>query len=188
VLLKLVPYYDSRYLIIVLGIRQALGVRAPYVVFSPNSGAMMPLAVQGQPERGASARRKCLLLSSMEVITFPNWGIGYGWLHYTLAKVLFRVYLAAGLLIGSGEVKGRHRWVVQTRLKKTGAWWKRENEQKIIGSENQSCESRMAIILATAASSDFAIHGLTFDRTPMARCVFSTPQVPISNSPRPSLG
>ena len=40
--------------------------------------------------------------------------------------------LAAGLPIGSGEIEGGHRYVVQERLKKAGAWWKRENAQKML--------------------------------------------------------
>jgi hypothetical protein len=44
----------------------------------------------------------------------------------------YREALAAGLPIGSGEVEGGHRWVVQERLKKAGAWWKRENAKRIL--------------------------------------------------------
>lgn len=40
--------------------------------------------------------------------------------------------LAAGLPIGSGEVEGGHRWVVQERLKKAGAWWQRENAKNML--------------------------------------------------------
>lgn len=34
-----------------------------------------------------------------------------------------------GLPIGSGEIEGGHRWVIQARLKVAGAWWRRENAQ-----------------------------------------------------------
>jgi hypothetical protein len=44
----------------------------------------------------------------------------------------YKEALAAGLPIGSGEVEGGHRWVVQERLKKAGAWWKRENAKKML--------------------------------------------------------
>lgn len=44
----------------------------------------------------------------------------------------YREALAAGLPIGSGEVEGGHRWVVQARLKKAGAWWTRENAKKML--------------------------------------------------------
>lgn len=44
----------------------------------------------------------------------------------------YREALAAGLPIGSGEIEGGHRWVVQARLKKAGAWWQRENAQKML--------------------------------------------------------
>jgi hypothetical protein len=44
----------------------------------------------------------------------------------------YKEALAAGLPIGSGEVEGGHRWVVQERLKKAGAWWKRDNAKKML--------------------------------------------------------
>jgi hypothetical protein len=44
----------------------------------------------------------------------------------------YREAIAAGLPIGSGEVEGGHRYVVQERLKKAGAWWKRENAGKML--------------------------------------------------------
>ena len=37
--------------------------------------------------------------------------------------------LQKGLPIGSGEVESAHRSVLQKRLKKPGAWWKRENAE-----------------------------------------------------------
>ena len=37
-----------------------------------------------------------------------------------------------GLPIGSGEVEGGHRWVIQKRLKISGAWWKEENAEKML--------------------------------------------------------
>jgi hypothetical protein len=44
----------------------------------------------------------------------------------------YKAALEAGLPIGSGEVEGGHRWVVQERLKKAGAWWKRGNAKKML--------------------------------------------------------
>ena len=44
----------------------------------------------------------------------------------------YKEALEAGLPIGSGEVEGGHRWVVQERLKKAGAWWTRENAKKML--------------------------------------------------------
>lgn len=35
--------------------------------------------------------------------------------------------IAQGLPIGSGEIESAHRYVIQKRLKITGAWWKEEN-------------------------------------------------------------
>jgi hypothetical protein len=37
-----------------------------------------------------------------------------------------------GLPIGSGEVEGGHRWIIQKRLKLSGAWWKEENAEKML--------------------------------------------------------
>jgi hypothetical protein len=47
-------------------------------------------------------------------------------------QMKYREALAAGLPIGSGEIEGGHRFVVQERLKKAGAWWKRENAKKML--------------------------------------------------------
>jgi hypothetical protein len=44
----------------------------------------------------------------------------------------YREAIAAGLPIGSGEIEGGHRYVVQERLKKAGAWWKEENAGKML--------------------------------------------------------
>jgi hypothetical protein len=44
----------------------------------------------------------------------------------------YKEAIEAGLPIGSGEIEGGHRWVVQERLKKAGAWWKRENAKKML--------------------------------------------------------
>jgi hypothetical protein len=35
--------------------------------------------------------------------------------------------IAKGLPIGSGEIESAHRYIIQKRLKITGAWWKEEN-------------------------------------------------------------
>jgi len=40
--------------------------------------------------------------------------------------------LREDLPIGSGEIEGGHRSVVQARLKKSGAWWLRENAEKML--------------------------------------------------------
>lgn len=37
-----------------------------------------------------------------------------------------------GLPIGSGEVEGGHRWVIQKRLKISGAWWGEEGAEKML--------------------------------------------------------
>ncbi|MSO23222.1 MAG: ISKra4 family transposase, partial [Acidobacteria bacterium] len=40
--------------------------------------------------------------------------------------------LVAGLPIGSGEVESAHRYVIQARLKRAGAWWKEDNAAKML--------------------------------------------------------
>jgi Uncharacterised protein family (UPF0236) len=40
--------------------------------------------------------------------------------------------LEAGLPIGSGEIESAHRYVIQDRLKRPGAWWKPENAEKML--------------------------------------------------------
>lgn len=44
----------------------------------------------------------------------------------------YQLALEAGLPIGSGEVEGGHRHVIQDRLKLSGAWWKMENAQSML--------------------------------------------------------
>jgi hypothetical protein len=44
----------------------------------------------------------------------------------------YRRALKDGLPIGSGEIESAHRSVVQERLKIAGAWWKRDNAEKMI--------------------------------------------------------
>ncbi len=38
----------------------------------------------------------------------------------------------AGLPISSGETESGHRWVIQVRLKKAGAWWKTDNAERML--------------------------------------------------------
>lgn len=40
--------------------------------------------------------------------------------------------LARDLPIGSGEIESAHRYVVQQRLKRPGAWWRRENAEHML--------------------------------------------------------
>ena len=44
----------------------------------------------------------------------------------------YRNALAAGLPIGSGEIESAHRYIIQIRLKISGAWWKIENAAKML--------------------------------------------------------
>lgn len=40
--------------------------------------------------------------------------------------------LERGLLIGSGEIESAHRYVVQQRLKRPGAWWTMQNAEYLL--------------------------------------------------------
>lgn len=44
----------------------------------------------------------------------------------------YKSAIAADLPIGSGEVESGHRYVIQARLKLSGAWWKPENAQSML--------------------------------------------------------
>jgi hypothetical protein len=55
--------------------------------------------------------------------------------------------LAAGLPIGSGEIKSAHRYVIQNRLKIAGAWWKIRQPQQDARSSGGASEPRMGRLL-----------------------------------------
>lgn len=40
--------------------------------------------------------------------------------------------IEGGLPIGSGEIESGHRWIIQARLKLSGAWWKEDNAEKML--------------------------------------------------------
>ena len=44
----------------------------------------------------------------------------------------YRAAIAKGLPIGSGQIESGHRYVIQSRLKLAGAWWKEENAGSMI--------------------------------------------------------
>jgi hypothetical protein len=44
----------------------------------------------------------------------------------------YHAAIQAGLPIGSGEVESAHRYVIQKRLKLSGAWWTPENAQAML--------------------------------------------------------
>jgi hypothetical protein len=44
----------------------------------------------------------------------------------------YQAALEAGLPIGSGEIESAHRYVIQDRLKRPGAWWKVENAANML--------------------------------------------------------
>ena len=44
----------------------------------------------------------------------------------------YKSALEAGLPVGSGEIESAHRYVIQDRLKRSGAWWKIGNAQSML--------------------------------------------------------
>jgi hypothetical protein len=44
----------------------------------------------------------------------------------------YKTALKAGLPISSGETESGHRWVIQARLKISGAWWKPTNAERML--------------------------------------------------------
>jgi len=48
------------------------------------------------------------------------------------AQLNYRQALADGLPIGSGEIESTHRYVVQQRLKRPGAWWRAEHAEYVL--------------------------------------------------------
>jgi hypothetical protein len=44
----------------------------------------------------------------------------------------YKSALEAGLPIGSGEIESAHRYVIQDRLKRPGAWWKPQNAENML--------------------------------------------------------
>ncbi len=44
----------------------------------------------------------------------------------------YKTALKAELPIGSGETESGHRWVLQARLKISGAWWKEDNAERML--------------------------------------------------------
>jgi hypothetical protein len=55
---------------------------------------------------------------------------------YIEARLDYMDYAGAierGLPIGSGEIESGHRSVLQARLKLSGAWWREENAEKMLG-------------------------------------------------------
>jgi len=56
----------------------------------------------------------------------------YRYLDHRPGQFDYQSALAAGLPIGSGEVESAHRYVIQDRLKRAGAWWKEDNAAKLL--------------------------------------------------------
>lgn len=55
------------------------------------------------------------------------------YLRNRLGNLDYQGAMAAGLPIGSGEIESGNRSVIQARLKRSGAWWKEENAEAMLG-------------------------------------------------------
>ncbi len=56
----------------------------------------------------------------------------YQYLFNRLGQLDYKSAIENKLPIGSGEIESAHRYILQARLKVAGAWWKRENANKMI--------------------------------------------------------
>lgn len=56
----------------------------------------------------------------------------YRYLDNRLDQLDYQAALANNLPIGSGEIESAHRYIVQERIKRPGAWWKPENANNIV--------------------------------------------------------
>jgi hypothetical protein len=59
------------------------------------------------------------------------------YLNNHLAYLDYAGALARELPIGSGEIESSHRYVIQARLKRPGAWWRAENAEKMLALRTQ---------------------------------------------------
>ncbi len=56
----------------------------------------------------------------------------YQYLHKRTHQLQYDVALKRNLPIGSGEIESAHRYVIQNRIKITGAWWLLDNADAMI--------------------------------------------------------
>ena len=56
----------------------------------------------------------------------------YRYIENRLDQLDYQGALANNLPIGSGEIESAHRYIVQERIKRPGAWWKPENASNIV--------------------------------------------------------
>jgi len=68
--------------------------------------------------------------------------------------------LQAGLPIGSGRIEGAHRFVIQERLKLTGAWWKLENADKMLALRTSRANGNWGKYWDSVSSSDRAFEAM----------------------------
>ncbi len=56
----------------------------------------------------------------------------YRYLSHRQEQLNYQDALARGLPIGSGEIESAHRYIVQQRLKRPGAWWRTANAEHML--------------------------------------------------------
>jgi hypothetical protein len=109
------------------GHREALCARRPQRL-----AAAPTRAAENRPKRGSPGRSA----SSDGTSRTPEEAAPVRACHRHLAKrcaqLDYRAALAAGLPIGSGEIESAHRYLVQQRLKRPGAWWTADNAEVML--------------------------------------------------------
>jgi len=58
------------------------------------------------------------------------------YLSHRLEQLNYQRALLRDLPIGSGEIESAHRYIVQQRLKRPGAWWRAANAEHMLGPYN----------------------------------------------------
>lgn len=56
----------------------------------------------------------------------------YRYLHNRPNHLDYKGAIASGLPIGSGEIESAHRYIIQSRLKLSGSWWRVENAEAML--------------------------------------------------------
>jgi hypothetical protein len=66
----------------------------------------------------------------------------YSYMKNRMGQFNYKEALAEGLPIGSGEVESAHRYIIQDRLKLSGAWWSPENAHNMLALRSLRANNR----------------------------------------------
>lgn len=119
---------QGHYLIDFMHLCEYLAEAAPTCTDTPNSW------LEEQKQRLKTNRATSVLETLMPHLEPPSLTEenapvrrAYRYLRNRLDQVDYQGAMAKGLPIGSGEIESAHRYVVQSRLKRPGAWWSPAN-------------------------------------------------------------